>query len=205
MKSKVSVKLKKWLFPQLIWEMPSDEKSVYLTFDDGPTPVVTIKVLEVLKKYNAVATFFCLGSNIDKFPAIFEQIKLEGHGIGSHGYNHINGFRTLDNIYIENLKEGMRLTKTNLFRPPFGKITLSQISKIHQFTKIIIWSISSRDYDLNYPASKSLHKLITNIYPGAIILFHDTEKASETLFYALPRLLEFFSDHGIKTNIIDFQ
>jgi peptidoglycan/xylan/chitin deacetylase (PgdA/CDA1 family) len=166
---------------------------VYLTFDDGPTPYITNKVLDILNQYNAKATFFCLGRKVREFPELFEIIKSAGHSAGSHGYDHFNGFTTPLSLYLENTDNGIQVVNSNLFRPPYGKITLRQIAGINPLVKIVMWSIMSRDFDNNTNASDCLDRVIKNIYPGSVILFHDTVQASENLFYILPKVLDYLA------------
>jgi peptidoglycan/xylan/chitin deacetylase (PgdA/CDA1 family) len=176
---------------------------VYLTFDDGPTRNITPKVLEILDCYSAKATFFCLGKNVVESPELLIEIKSAGHAIGNHGYNHLSGWVTPNDAYIENAIKGMQLINSNLFRPPYGKITPIQIKKLKSNVKIVIWSIMSMDFDNNLSAVKCLNNLINHIYPGAIIVFHDTEQAEDRLFYILPKLLDYLARNNYKTQIIN--
>ena len=188
----------KLLLPGIIWDVPSSEKIVYLTFDDGPSPIVTPKVLDLLDAYASKATFFCLGRKIDEYPEIFKMIKTAGHTIGNHGYEHLNGFITPASLYLANLEKGNRIINSGLFRPPYGKITPRQIVNIRPHAKIVIWSVMSKDYDKHTPAGTCLDNVIKNIYPGAIIVFHDTEQASDNLYYVLPKVLDFLKLHQYK-------
>ena len=176
-----------------------NRKIVYLTFDDGPTRNITPIVLEVLACYNAKATFFCLGKNVIESPELLKEIKSAGHAIGNHGYNHLNGWVTPNDIYIENALKGMQLINSNLFRPPYGKITPKQIKKLTSSTKIVLWSNMSMDFDNKFSAEKCLNNVINHIYPGAIIVFHDTEQAADRLVYILPRLLDYLATNNYKT------
>ena len=202
MKSILYTKLLKWMLPQLVWDLPSNEKTVYLTFNDGPTSYITDKVLEILLNYNAKTTFFCLGRKVAEFPELLEKIKSEGHSAGSHGFDYLNGFITPFSVYIENAKKGILAVNSNIFRPPYGKITLRQINKISPMVKIVMWGTMSRDFDKNKQASECLDKVIKNIYPGAIILFHDTVQASEKLFYILPRVMDYIVKNGYTAKAI---
>ncbi len=195
-------KLLKFLFPHLVWDLPDSEKVVYLTFDDGPTRGITNKVLSILDTYQARATFFCLGRRIDENPELTGEIRLSGHSIGSHGYDHLNGFRTPVPVYVDNAKKGIISSRSDMFRPPYGKITPWQIAKIRPIAKIVLWSVLSRDYDKRVSGPACLKFVIHNIYPGAIIVFHDTEKAAENLLYVLPVLLDYLARNNYKTNPI---
>jgi peptidoglycan/xylan/chitin deacetylase (PgdA/CDA1 family) len=199
-------RLIKRVFSDYIWDIPSLEKKVYLTFDDGPTPEITAWVLNQLKEYNAKATFFCIGDNIKKHPEIFNMLITEGHNIGNHTFNHYNGWKTKTPIYIENVlscEETIRqLTTDNrqlLFRPPYGKIKNSQAKSIlASGYKIIMWDVLSADFDTKVDPEKCLENVLKNINPGSIIVFHDSLKSFKNLEYALPRTLEFLKKNQYK-------
>jgi len=203
----------KWFYPNLIWDKDTNEKVVYLTFDDGPIPNVTDFVLNTLKSFNAKATFFCIGDNIDKHPAIFEQIKTDGHAIGNHTYNHLKGWKTDDKTYVDNFWKCQELTYTNLFRPPYGRIKKSQISKLvdswqlavgkelkteNSELQIVMWDVLSGDFDLNLSSEKCYQNVINNTRNGSIIVFHDSLKAWDRLQYALPKSMEYLLANGYR-------
>lgn len=191
--------LKKFYANGLIWNLPMQEKSLYITFDDGPIPIVTPFVLETLKKFSAKATFFCIGDNIQKHPDVFEQVVKEGHKIGNHTFNHLKGWDTDDEIYVANTLKCQDLTKTNLFRPPYGRIRKSQIKLLKQTIpdlKIIMWDVLSGDFDLNLSPEKCLKNVLKHTEPGSIIVFHDSLKAQERLEYVLPKALEAWTKQG---------
>lgn len=185
-----------WFYPTLIWHKNRKEKCIYLTFDDGPIPVVTPFVLNTLKEYNALATFFCIGDNVKKHPDIFERITLDGHSIGNHTFNHLNGWQTEDDVYIENVNRCSDLVQTTLFRPPYGRGKKSQYSLLKTQYSIIMWDVLSGDFDVNLSAEKCLQNVIRNSKNGSIIVFHDSLKAMPRLEYALPKALEFLSKEG---------
>ncbi len=143
--------LLKKLYPGLIWNMDRDQRCIYLTFDDGPIPIVTPFVLKTLKQYSAKATFFCIGDNIRKHPEVFEQVKAEGHSIGNHTFNHLRGWATDTETYVANFKQCDELVQSRLFRPPYGRIKRQQIEKIKALKgnnlDIIMWDILSGDFD----------------------------------------------------------
>lgn len=188
----------KKLFSNYAWDVPNTENKVYLTFDDGSTPEITQWTLNQLKNYNAKATFFCIGDNIRKFPEILEAVLKEDHSIGNHTFNHLNGWKTNTQDYIENAKlfekEYGKLSTENclLFRPPYGKIKPSQ-SKILRAMgyKVIMWDVLSVDFDTKITPKQCLENVLQNVKPGSIIVFHDSVKAFANLEYALPRTLEF--------------
>jgi len=191
--------LLKKLFPKLIWEVKSSARCIYLTFDDGPIPIVTPFVLNILKQYNAKATFFCIGDNVRKHPDIFEQVKTGGHAIGNHTYNHLKGWVTPDKTYADNFLEADKLLDVKLFRPPYGRIKTSQV-KLLKNTKpgleIVMWSVLSADYDTTLKPEKCLANVLKHTGNGDIVLFHDSLKAQERMEYALPRALEYWSNEG---------
>ena len=180
----------KILFPKVIWKISNLEKKIYLTFDDGPTPGITPLVLSVLKQYNAKATFFILGTQAELYPHLVDQIKNEGHLIANHGYRHIDGFFSSTANYIKNVEQGAVITGSSLFRPPYGRITPWQLLHLKNKHKIVLWSCMSMDFSAKYTPEQCLSKTLKNICPGAIIVFHDTEKAAHNLFEILPELLK---------------
>ncbi len=202
--------LGKFLCPSLLWNLPKTGNTLYLTFDDGPIPEVTPWVLALLKEYHAKATFFCIGKNISKHPEIFEQILAEGHNVGNHSFNHLNGWKTPISTYIENVEKAEKIifekseardrnqgnrTKKNLklFRPPYGKITPKQIKTLQgQGYKIVMWEVISGDFDVNVSPENCLNNVLKNSKPGSIVVFHDSIKASEKLKEVLPKVLEYY-------------
>jgi peptidoglycan/xylan/chitin deacetylase (PgdA/CDA1 family) len=193
----------KKIFSNYVWEIPNNENKVFITFDDGPTPEITEWTLEQLKKYNAKATFFCIGNNIKKHPEIFEKVFADGHSIGNHTFNHLKGWKTATKKYSNNVllcqSEIANHTSqiTNLFRPPYGKIKPSQSKKLRALGyKIIMWDIISYDFDAETSTEKCLNNVLKNIKSGSIIVFHDSLKAERNLKYVLPKTLEFLEEKG---------
>ena len=200
------------MYPDFLWRVKTDEKVIYLTFDDGPIPEITEFVLSALEKHQAKATFFCIGGNIEKYPSIFQQVINQGHTIGNHTFNHLKGWNTEDNIYIENFKKcNDEIYSQQLisgtppahnsqlithFRPPYGRIKKSQATEILKTHEIIMWDVLSGDYDQSIPKETVLKKSIQYSEKGSIVLFHDSIKASKNMMYALPRFLEHFSNQG---------
>jgi peptidoglycan-N-acetylglucosamine deacetylase len=191
------------LYPNFVWRKPTQEKVIYLTFDDGPIPEVTEFVLETLATYNAKATFFCIGNNIQKHPNIFQKVINGGHGIGNHTFNHLRGWATDDKNYFDNIaqcKDEMtsRGVVTNLFRPPYGRIKKSQSKILLPDYQIIMWDVLSGDFSLNLSPKTVLEKTLKHTEAGSIVLFHDSIKANTNMSYALPRFLEHFSEKGFR-------
>jgi len=193
------------VYRKCLWTVNTTEKVVYLTFDDGPIPEVTPFVLDQLKKYNALATFFCIGRNIEENPHIFDRIIAEGHGIGNHSYDHLNGWQTSNEDYYANiekcgetLKEQYPAYSSQLFRPPYGKLKPAQYKFLKDRYKIVLWDVLSFDFDQKIAEEKVLNNVITNAEPGSVIVFHDSLKAQQKVEYALPKVLEHFSAKGFK-------
>jgi len=191
-----------WLYPDLIWKIPTQEKKIYLTFDDGPVPGVTEFVLNELDKVKAKATFFCIGDNVRKYPDVFRRIIMDGHTTGNHTFNHLKGWNTPVKTYVDNVKLcDNQLTTDNyqlsiqLFRPPYGRITRSQVKALKDY-KIIMWDVLTHDYSKNISPDRCLRGSIAATRPGSIIVFHDSLKAEKNLSYALPRLLDHFYNNG---------
>ena len=187
------------LYPSYTWRKLNDTNTIYVTFDDGPIPNVTPFVLKTLKEFNARATFFCIGDNIRKHPDIFESVKKDGHSIGNHTFNHLKGCDTEDEIYVENFNSCMEQTRTNLFRPPYGRVRRSQVKKLRQLypdLEVIMWDVLSGDFDLKLSPENCLENVIRTTRPGAIVVFHDSLKAFDRLEYTLPRALEYCKKQG---------
>ena len=186
----------------MVWYIPSREKDIYLTFDDGPTPGITSQVLAFLLAHNAKATFFCLGSKIEQSSQIFEEIRLGGHAIGNHGYNHVSGFSCGLQKYTANVRQGAEISGSKLFRPPYGRISPWQIKRLKKDYKLIMWGIMSMDFKQTLTSAKCLQNVIRNIKPGAIILFHDTEEAKENVLQVLPELLDWIDKNGYQAKAL---
>ncbi|WP_034045948.1 polysaccharide deacetylase family protein [Wocania ichthyoenteri] len=224
--------LVKRMFPNYIWDIPTTNKSIYLTFDDGPTPEITNWTLNVLKQYNAKATFFCIGNNIEKHPNIFQDILNDGHAIGNHTHNHIKGWKTKTKDYLKNIFEAqnvinsqiktchtesfdcvqdkpcrsaeLKILNPKLFRPPYGQIKPKQGKQLIELGyKIIMWNVLSFDWDATVSNENCLNNVISKTTNGSIIVFHDSVKASKNMQYALPKVLEYFSEKGYRFESID--
>jgi len=188
-----------YLYPSLTWHENRTDKCIYLTFDDGPIPIVTPFVLKTLKKFEAKATFFCIGDNVRKHSEIFEQILADGHAVGNHTFHHVNGWKTDSKTYLEEFKQCEQLVPSNLFRPPYGRITNAQIKQLRAYKpalKIIMWDILSHDYHPKLKPENCLKRVIKATDNGAIVVFHDSLRAQERLEYSLPRALEYWTKKG---------
>lgn len=198
----------KKIFSNYVWDIPNTENKIYLTFDDGPTPEITQWVLQELEKYNAKATFFCIGNNIKKHPEIFEKVIANGHSIGNHTFNHLNGWKTPTEDYLANSIQWsvvsgqspncqLKTENCNLFRPPYGKIKTAQSKRLRQLSyKIIMWDVLSADYDATISKEKCLENATKNVQSGSIIVFHDSVKAFPHLEYTLPKALKYYKEKG---------
>ncbi len=187
------------LFPKFIWTMNREEKKVYLTFDDGPHPLHTIFVLDVLKKYHAKATFFCIGNNVNLFPEVYKRIIEDGHAIGNHSYSHLNGKKSKDDVYIDDVMQAAKYIDSTLFRPPYGQIKKFQAKVLMEMNnpyKIVMWTVLSGDFDVKITKEKCLENVLFKTSNGSIVVFHDSEKAAEKMRYVLPALLKSFSEKG---------
>jgi peptidoglycan/xylan/chitin deacetylase (PgdA/CDA1 family) len=172
---------------------------IYLTFDDGPTPRVTEWVLNLLEKYNAKATFFCVGENVEKHRAILEKVQSKGHRIGNHGMRHENGWEVDTNTYLKSYSETQNLIATDLFRPPYGRIKNIQAKELMKLgVKIVMWDVISGDFDTSIRPQKCLANVLKHTQNGSIVVFHDSEKAFPNLSFALPKMLDHFSKKGYR-------
>lgn len=195
----------KRLYPSLLWNKARNRRSIYVTFDDGPIPIVTPFVLNILKKHDAKATFFCIGDNVRKHPEIFEQVKNAGHAIGNHTFNHLKGWVTGDQEYLNNFRQCDELLHSNLFRPPYGKIKRSQIKLLRQAKpglQIVMWDVLSGDFDQKLSPQDCLKNVLKHTRPGSIIVFHDSLKAFDRLEYVLPRAMEEWVAKGYSFGIL---
>lgn len=196
--------LLKRIYPKRIWSISTNEKVLYLTFDDGPIPVVTPWVLETLNQYQAKATFFCIGENVEKNREVFNKVIAEGHRVGNHTYNHINGYKTSTEAYLKNVSAFEKLgVSTNLFRPPYGKCKASQAKPLQQKGyNIVMWDVISEDYDKNISEEQCYQTVISQAKKGSIVIFHDSLKAEKNLRYTLPKVLKYFSEKGYVFNAL---
>lgn len=202
----------KWfekLYSSPVWSIKTSKKELFLTFDDGPTPDITPWVLDQLKKHNAKATFFCLGKNIEAYPEISKRILKEGHRIGNHTFNHINGWKSNQQLYIAEVEKTQQVLSsykidTKLFRPPYGKIKPRQLETLlKKEYKVIMWNVLSVDYDKKISSKKCTQIVKNNSKSGAIIVYHDSKKASKNLKQSLPEILKHFSEKGFDFKVLN--
>lgn len=186
----------KALYRHRVWSMPASSKVLYLTFDDGPVPEVTPWVLDTLRAHRAHATFFVIGKNAERHPHLLDRIRGEGHSVGNHTWDHLNGWRTPINEYLANIDRTQTITGTRLFRPPYGRITQEQVRALRDRFDVVMWDVLSADFDVRHSGDRCARNVVRNAKPGSIVVFHDSLKAAERLRYALPRVLEHFSKAG---------
>lgn len=196
------VKTPSWLqrlFPRRIWEMNPLEKKIYLSFDDGPHPEHTGFVLDELKKYNAFATFFCIGNNVRQYPEMFKRIIEEGHAIGNHTQNHMDWKKASDRDYINDVAEAANYINSCLFRPPYGRLSRFReklLSGMNPPYRIIMWTVLSGDFDPSLSKQSCFENILFKAGSGSIVVFHDSEKAADKMRFALPKMLQSFSAKG---------
>ncbi len=191
-----------WLFrqlfhPDLEWHAAANDHTVYLSFDDGPHPEITPWVLEQLDEYDFKASFFLIGDNIQKYPETFNQLQSSDHSLGSHTMQHLNGWHTNTNTYVQSFHEASNLISSNLFRPPYGRITRSQAKEIIKTHRVIMWDVLSGDFDTRISAHKCAENVKKHVKPGSIVVFHDSEKAWPRLKQALPDVLKHLAEKGL--------
>lgn len=196
-------KIAKLYFKNFIWELPTNEKKIYLTFDDGTTPQLNDWILYTLKTYNAKATFFCVAENITKNPETANRLLSSNHAVGNHTFNHLNGLKNSYKTYIFNFLKADKILKTKLFRPPYGKITPRQAKFILQTHKIIMWDVLSMDYSPKISPKQCFENVKKFAKKGSIVVFHDNKKAEKNIKYALPKTLDYFSAKGFSFEKID--
>jgi peptidoglycan/xylan/chitin deacetylase (PgdA/CDA1 family) len=192
------------MFPMLIWSFPEEEnKTVFLTFDDGPTVGLTPWVLDKLDEYNAKATFFCLGKNVEQHPDEYSMIVARGHAAGNHSYSHIKGWGNSVSSYVQDFDLASEFIDSNLIRPPYGRLTPNQARVLNERYKLIMWDILSRDYSRTVSRRGCVRNVVKHLRPGSIIVFHDSLKAQRNLKYALPRVLEILQNEQYECRKIE--
>ena len=192
----------RWMFPGVIWSI-DDPEGIYLTFDDGPTPGVTEWILHTLDRYDAKATFFVLGKNVELYPDLYQMILDRGHKIGNHTYSHQKGWRMSLERYIEDVDLAGDMVHTELFRPPYAQITRAQLHAVSQRYRVVMWNVLSRDYNRKLSPKKCLRGTIKGLRGGDIISLHDSAKAFRNMSYVLPQLLRRAHEMGLECKILE--
>lgn len=188
--------LLKWCWKGVLWRENPKEKNIYLTFDDGPIPEATPKVLDILEAFDVKATFFCVGDNARKHPEVYKEILKKGHTIGNHTFNHLKGFSTPNSEYVENIKKASEYIESNLLRPPHGQITSKQIKLLSKEYKIVMWDFITFDYDKTFSPEGIMNIVKTKSRNGSIVVFHDSLKSEKNMLEALPKALQFWKEEG---------
>ncbi len=191
------------LYEHAVWFLPNSENKIYLTFDDGPVSDITPRCLDILKEFKVKATFFCVGENVVKNKEIYQRIIDEGHVVGNHSFNHIKGWSTSNEVYFDNIAKCKDQVDSNLFRPPYGKAKRSQIARLKNEYKIIMWDILSGDFDPKISVAKVIDNVVDNTESGSIIVMHDNEKCGHKMLEALPFILEKLIAKGFKFDVCD--
>lgn len=189
-------------FGKTIWRKTPSEKVIYLTFDDGPVPEVTPQVLDILDTYGWKATFFCVGENVQKHPELYNEILLRGHKTGNHSFNHLKGFNYSIEEYTANIKKAASYIDSNLFRPPYGRITRKQIKALETDYQIIMWDVITHDYNKNLSNDEVFRNVTKHLRKGSIVVFHDSVKAKEHVLAVLPKAIEFWNEKGYRCELL---
>lgn len=186
----------RWLYPHALWRMDKNDRSVYLTFDDGPIPESTPFILETLAKFGARATFFMVGENVERHPELYQRIVDAGHRVGNHTYNHMGGAKHSIKTYTDNARRADELIHSNLFRPPHGWMRPSQYAWLSRTCKVVMWDLVTRDYSKWMTAEDVFNNVKRYVRNGSIITFHDSLKSIDKLHFALPQALEWLKEQG---------
>lgn len=196
-------KLYRWFFKKAIFRHNASEKKIYLTFDDGPHPEATPYVISVLKKHGIKATFFVLGKNAERYPELISQLKAEGHQIGNHGMNHLNGWKTPNDEYVQDVARGKALSESGFFRPAYGKLTRSQYNLLSQTEQIVFWDVISGDFDDTISATKVINNVVSNTRNGSVIVMHDSKKAMNNLMGSINEIIIKLKEKGYKFGVLE--
>ncbi|MEN8137874.1 MAG: polysaccharide deacetylase family protein [Bacteroidota bacterium] len=188
----------KWIYPEAKWCVKTNEKVLYLTFDDGPVEGVTNWVLKTLEEYNAKATFFCVGQNVNINPNLFRELTESGHSIGNHSYHHLKGLNTGNKLYLQDVGKADNIIKSRLFRPPYGLMGYRQYIELKHKFDIVMWDVLSGDFDTGIDGEKCYQNVVKNAKQGSIVVFHDSKKAFPRLKIALPKILKYYSELGYR-------
>lgn len=185
-----------------VWKVPCKDKCVYLTFDDGPCPATTLPLLDILDSYNVKATFFCVGDNVRKYPDLFEELKRRGHKVGNHTMHHLRGFNYTVDGYMADVKQADKLIQSPLFRPPYGRITLTQLRALKKHYTVIMWDLITRDYNEKLSPEKIIGIVKRYTRNGSIIVFHDSIKASGNMLKTIGPSIEWLKSQGYKFELL---
>tara|TARA_B100000900_G_scaffold408081_1_gene421774 strand:- start:9540 stop:10154 length:615 start_codon:yes stop_codon:yes gene_type:complete len=197
-----SPKILQLLFADFLWKIDTDEKVIYLTFDDGPHPIITPWIIDLMNQYNAKGTFFLIGDSVRRNPDLYQLYKNNGHKVGNHTYRHVKGWQSRKKKYLKEIAQCAKFVKSSLFRPPYGQINLQGIREIKKQYKVVMWDVLSWDFDTETTSEICLSNVINYSKEGSIVLFHENEKSMKNIMYALPKVLDHFTKLGYKFKAI---
>jgi len=183
-------KIAQSIIKKAVWNIPNNDRKIFLTFDDGPTLSITNQTLDILSKQQVKATFFCLGKQVEKHPEIFQRIIDEGHAVGNHSYSHLKGWTSNNQQYLEDVRKGEAIIKSHLFRPPYGKIKRSQVNSLSPQTKIILWDVLPGDFSSKTDVEKTISNTLNSVETGSIIVLHDNPICGKKMLDALPIIID---------------
>ncbi len=187
---------------KLVWRKNPSSKVIYLTFDDGPVPEVTPQVLDILDKYSIKATFFSVGENVQQYPELYSEVLRRGHKTGNHTFNHLKGSDFSTEEYVENVQKATEYIDSNLFRPPYGRITYRQKKALRSRFEIIMWDVLTRDYNRNLSTEYILNIIQRDSRNGSIVVFHDSIKAKNNVLSVLPLAVEYWKAEGYNFGLL---
>jgi peptidoglycan/xylan/chitin deacetylase (PgdA/CDA1 family) len=184
------------------WKVQTSSKVIYLTFDDGPVPEVTPQVLDILDSYGWKATFFCVGDNVRKYPELYQEVLRRGHRTANHTFNHLKGFETPTDKYVENIAQAAQYIDSDLFRPPHGHIRCKQIRMLKKNYQLIMWDVITHDYNQSLTPEQVYKNVERYLRKGSIVVFHDSIKARKNVLAVLPRALAFWKENGYQSGLL---
>ncbi|MCT4582747.1 MAG: polysaccharide deacetylase family protein [Flavobacteriales bacterium] len=196
-------KIVRVFFPSVLWKVDTTDQVVYFTFDDGPTPKVTEDVLSILASYNAKATFFCLGNRVEQYPAVYQKIVDAGHTVGNHTQQHLKGWRSINQVYFEDVEKASEKIASKLFRPPYGKMRWSQYRFLKKNYRVVLWDVIPEDYLKSMTVQKLVSNIVNHVSAGSIVVLHDSEKCASVMLEALPEVLKQLSEKGFEFKAIE--
>ena len=197
-----SPKILQHLFADFLWKIDTSQKVIYLTFDDGPHPIITPWIIDLMKHYGAKGTFFLIGDNVSKHPELFQMYKSNGHQVGNHTHTHVKGWRSRRKNYLKEIAQCAEFVKSSFFRPPYGQINLRSIREIKKQYKVVMWDVLSWDFDNETSSEICLSNVIKSTKEGSIVVFHENEKSIKNIMYVLPKVLEHFTNLGFQFKAI---
>jgi peptidoglycan/xylan/chitin deacetylase (PgdA/CDA1 family) len=185
-----------WLYPEALFRIKTTDKLLCLTFDDGPHTESTPEILKILERHNINAIFFCDGQEAEIHHFLVDQIKSGGHLIGNHGFSHLNGWRTSTQHYVSDIDRSAPFTSSCLFRPPYGRLKISQYIQLKRRYKIVFWDLMPYDFDKSFHPAESYNLLLRKIRPGSVIVLHD--QPSSSLIPFLHQFIETANHRGYR-------